>query len=287
MLGDTDWGSVSFQLRPEISGAAFNSIKGNLGGLRPGLLDKDPTTEFFWHFDGESYSSRLVGPVPVDNIALLMDSFDIPTIVDSQSGKLVFDLAWPDQPWNISRENIDGTFKIELNEGSFYKSPSGAGAALKVVSLFNFANWLKRLQLDFSDVTNQNLAYHHLNAEVRFGQGVASFSQPLQMQMPSGRMSMAGNFDMVNETVDGKLVATLPVATNLPWVVALLGGLPAAAGVYITGKLVEKQVDQMSSISYNLAGPWADIEVTVDKIFAEELKRVEIDKVETTGSRNE
>ena len=287
MLGDTDWGSVSFQLRPEISGAAFNSIKGNLGGLRPGLLDKDPTTEFFWHFDGESYSSRLVGPVPVDNIALLMDSFDIPTIVDSQSGELVFDLAWPDQPWNISRENINGTFKIELNEGSFYKSPSGAGAALKVVSLFNFANWLKRLQLDFSDVTNQNLAYHHLNAEVRFGQGVASFSQPLQMKMPSGRMSMAGNFDMVNETVDGKLVATLPVATNLPWVVALLGGLPAAAGVYLTGKLVEKQVDQMSSISYNLAGPWADIEVTVDKIFAEELKRVEIDKVETTGSRNE
>jgi uncharacterized protein YhdP len=100
-------------------------------------------------------------------------------------------------------------------------------------------------------------------------------------------MSMAGNFDMVNETVDGKLVATLPVATNLPWVVALLGGLPAAAGVYITGKLVEKQVDQMSSISYNLAGPWADIEVTVDKIFAEELKTVEIDKVETTGSKNE
>lgn len=286
-LGDKDWGSVSFQLRPEISGAAFNAIKGNLAGLRPGLLDKDPATEFFWRFDGKSYSSRLVGPVPVDNIGLLMDSFDLPTIVDSQSGKLVFDLAWPDQPWNISRENIDGIFKIELNEGSFYKSPGGAGAALKVVSLFNFANWLKRLQLDFSDVTNQNLAYHHLDAEVKFGQGVASFSKPLQMEMPSGRMSMAGNFDLVNETVDGKLVATLPVATNLPWVVALLGGLPAAAGVYVTGKLVEKQVDRMSSISYNLLGPWADIEVKVDKIFAEELKTIEADKVETTESNNE
>ena len=286
-LGDTDWGSISFQLRPEISGAAFNAIKGNLAGLLPGLLDNDPATEFFWHFDGENYSSRLVGPVPVDNIALLMDSFDIPTIVDSQSGRLVFDLAWPDQPWNISRENIDGTFKIELNDGSFYKSPGGAGAALKVISLFNFANWLKRLQLDFSDVTNQNLAYHRLDAEVKFWQGVASFSQPLQMKMPSGRMSMAGNFDLVNETVDGKLVATLPVATNLPWVVALLGGLPAAAGVYITGKLVEKQVDRMSSISYNFEGPWADIEVKVDQIFAEELIIVETDNGETTGSKNE
>ena len=286
-LGGKDWGSVSFQLRPEISGAAFNSIKGNLVGLSPGLLDQDPATEFFWRFDGESYSSRLVGPVSVDNIGLLLNSFDIPAIVDSQSGKFVFDLAWPDQPWNIRRENINGDFKVQLNEGSFYKSTGGAGAALKLVSLFNFANWLKRLQLDFSDVTNQNLPYHRLDAEVRFEQGVASFRQPLQMKMPSGRMSMTGTFDLVNETVDGTLVATLPVATNLPWVVALLGGLPAAAGVYVTGKLVKKQVDRMSSISYNLSGPWADIEVTVDKIFAEELKSIETNASDAKGSGNE
>ena len=49
--------------------------------------------------------------------------------------------------------------------------------------------------------------------------------------MPSGRMSLAGDFNLLAETADAKLVATLPVATNLPWVVALLGGIPAAAGV--------------------------------------------------------
>jgi uncharacterized protein YhdP len=92
------------------------------------------------------------------------------------------------------------------------------------------------------------------------------------MNMPSGRMSMAGDFDLVNETVDTRLVATLPVATNLPWVVALMGGLPAAAGVFVTSKLVEKQVDRLSSISYDVTGPWDDITVAVDKIFAAELK---------------
>jgi uncharacterized protein YhdP len=85
-------------------------------------------------------------------------------------------------------------------------------------------------------------------------------------------MTMAGDFDLVNETVDARLVATLPVATNLPWVVALMGGLPAAAGVFVTSKLVEKQVDRLSSISYDVTGPWDDITVAVDKIFAAELK---------------
>ncbi|MGB2451100.1 MAG: AsmA-like C-terminal region-containing protein, partial [Porticoccaceae bacterium] len=77
---------------------------------------------------------------------------------------------------------------------------------------------------------------------------------------------------------DAQLVATLPVATNLPWVVALMGGLPAAAGVYVTSKLVEKQVDRLSSISYKVSGPWDDVEVAVDKIFAAELKNVQEDE---------
>ena len=71
--------------------------------------------------------------------------------------------------------------------------------------------------------------------------------------------------------MEGRLVATLPVATNLPWVAAIVGGLPAAAGVYLTSKLVEEQVDRLSSISYTIAGDWDDVEVRVDQIFAESL----------------
>ena len=208
----------------------------------------------------------------MDNIGdFLASGLDIPRIVDSQSGRMIFDLAWDDQPWKISRENISGDFAIKLKDGSFYKSPGGSGAALKMVSLVNFANWLRRLKLDFSDVVGQNLAYNSLHGTLHFENGIASLRDPLRMNMPSGRMSMAGDFDMLNEQVDGRLVATLPVATNLPWVVALMGGLPAAAGVYVTSKLVEKQVDRLSSISYEISGSLDDIDVEVDRIFAPDL----------------
>ncbi|MDG1818592.1 MAG: AsmA-like C-terminal region-containing protein [Porticoccaceae bacterium] len=273
IIGEDNWGSLSFDLRPEVSGAAFSQIKGNLFGLKPGAFENQPSTEFFWQFDGNRYASRLVGPVGIDNIGdFLSSGLGIPKIVDSQSGRFVFDLAWQDQPWKISRENISGEFAVELREGSFYKSPGGSGAALKMVSLVNFANWLRRLKLDFSDVVGQNLAYNKLNGTLHFDQGVASLRDPLRMKMPSGRMSMAGDFDLLNEQVDGRLVATLPVATNLPWVVALMGGLPAAAGVYVTSKLVEKQVDRLSSISYKLSGSWDDVDVEVDRIFAPDLE---------------
>ena len=271
-IGDKLWGSLAFQLRPDDVGATFQHIKGNFFGLKPSMFGDQEPTEFFWGFDGVTYSSRLTGPVGVDNLYDVFNGFDLAPVADSESGKFVFDLAWQDQPWNVSKENITGNFQIELNNGDFYRSPGGAGAALKLVSLFNFANWLKRLQLDFSDVVGQNLAYNNLQGTIYFDQGNAVFLDPLKMKMPSGRMSMAGTFNLIDETADAQLVATLPVATNLPWVVALLGGVPAAAGVYITSKIVQKQVDRLSSISYELTGPWDDINITVDKIFASELE---------------
>ena len=272
-MGADEWGSIAFKLRPEVSGASFGQIRGDLLGLQPGLFGDQPGTEFFWGFDGTDYSSRLIGPVGIGNIeAFLSSGLNVPKIVDSESGRFVFDLAWQDQPWKISRDNLSGEFQIKLEEGSFYRSTGGAGAALKMVSLVNFANWLRRLKLDFSDVTGQDLSYNKLSGTLAFDQGVASFKRPLRMDMPSGRMSMGGDFDLLNEQVDARLVATLPVATNLPWVVALLGGLPAAAGVYVTSKLVEKQVDRLSSISYKLTGSWDDVEVSVDRIFAADLR---------------
>ena len=39
----------------------------------------------------------------------------------------------------------------------------------------------------------------------------------------------------------------------------------------MTSKLVEEQVDRLSSISYTIAGDWDDVEVRVDQIFAESL----------------
>ena len=271
-IGEELWGSLAFQLRPNDLGAAFKKIKGNFLGLQPGMVDDQKSADFFWGFDGVTYTSRLTGPVSVGNIYDVFSGFKVTPVADSESGKFVFDLAWQDQPWKINRENITGNFQINLNNGSFYRSPGGAGAALKLVSLFNFANWLKRLQLDFSDVVGQNLPYNNLQGTIHFDQGNASLLDPLKMKMPSGRMSMAGTFNLLDETAEAKLVATLPVATNLPWVVALLGGVPAAAGVYITSKIVSKQVDRLSSISYQLNGPWDDINISVDEIFASELE---------------
>jgi uncharacterized protein (TIGR02099 family) len=270
-LAAKDLGSVSFQIRPEVSGVSFNNISGNIFGLKPGAFIAEAPTDFFWGYNGEEHLSKLVGPIGLDNIGHFFDAMGMPPVVDSKSGRLDADMMWQDVPWAVNKSNLEGELKLSLSEGSFYKDSGGAGTALKLVSLFNFANWLRRLKLDFSDVVGKNLAYNRLNGMLSFDRGTLSMEQPLKMKMPSGRMSIAGDFNMLDETADAQLVATLPVTTNLPWLAGVAGGLPAALGVYVTSKLVEKQVDRLSSISYDLEGSWDNIKVSVDKIFAADL----------------
>ena len=42
--------ALSFELRPEPSGASFNNISGNIFGLSPGMFFEAPA-EFFWGYD--------------------------------------------------------------------------------------------------------------------------------------------------------------------------------------------------------------------------------------------
>ena len=79
--------------------------------------------------------------------------------------------------------------------------------------------------------------------------------------------TFSGVADVEQRSLDGELVATLPVADNLPWVAALAAGLPVAAGVYVVSKLLQKQVNQLSSAVYSISGNWDDPQVEFAHIF--------------------
>ncbi|MEZ5502671.1 MAG: AsmA-like C-terminal region-containing protein [Halioglobus sp.] len=81
---------------------------------------------------------------------------------------------------------------------------------------------------------------------------------------------------MASRRLDGELVATLPVASNLPWIAALAASLPVAAGVYVVSKVFDKQMTRLSSAVYTIGGTWNDPEVTFDRIFDDEAQGVSI-----------
>ena len=60
---------------------------------------------------------------------------------------------------------------------------------------------------------------------------------------------------------------TLPLVDNIPWVAALAGGLPIAAGTYLVSKVFEEQMNQLSSGVYSVSGDLNDPQVIFERVF--------------------
>ena len=67
--------------------------------------------------------------------------------------------------------------------------------------------------------------------------------------------------------IDGELVVTLPLVENIPWVAALVGGIPVAAGAYLVSKVFEDQFLSLSSGVYSVKGNLGAPEVKFIRIF--------------------
>lgn len=263
-LGEQELGSLAFLSSSTTGGVRFDTIRGTLRGIavEGGVLE--------WVLEGERHHSRFSAALMVEDFADTLEKWQLPRVIDSKEAAFQVELQWPARPWEIAAPLLDGYIGIDLDGGQFYRATGApTNTFLRLVSLFNFDTWLRRLRFDFSDLFNQGVSFDHLRGGLAFSGGLVQFDEPIVATMPSGRIRLLGSADMVDEQLDARLVATLPVGTNLPWVAAVLGGLPAAAGVYLTGKLFKRQVDQLSSLSYRVTGSWDDPELAVDKIFSD------------------
>ena len=285
-IGERRFGEANLLMKPQENGVKISGINANLLGLQLG--DPEHETSLEWTVENNRHHTKFDGLLRADDIGEVMKAWQLPPILDSKQAHFFAELDWQGRPWDISHITMSGAMSLHLEKGRFYKSPTGAANALiRLVGLFNFGNWVRRLQLDFSDLFEKGMSYDEMHGGLVFDHGKLTFDAPMVVKLPSGRIKMEGSANLISEQIDAELVTTLPVGTNLPWVAAAVGGLPAAAGVYITSKLFKKQVDKLSSISYSIEGPWGDPEIEVQKIFSDSTSSSKKSKSSSKKSKSQ
>src|SRR5690606_28521404 len=272
--GDENFGDLSFRMRPIAQGVRFDRLSGHLRGIRLQSSAKSPTT-LIWKKNADLHTTRFKGRLQVDDIADVLERWGFEKAISSRSGFLDADVYWQGAPDAIALKNLDGEAMLGLSDGQFLKASGSTSGTLKMVGVFNFANLLRRLQLDFSDLYKEGVSFDRIDAHIALNDGVFNTRKPIEISSPSSRFRMSGRLDFNTEQTHMELVATLPIASNLPWVAALAGGLPAAAGVYLASKLFHEQVDHFSSAVYEIRGSWREPEVKFRRVFDDELPATE------------
>ena len=214
--------------------------------------------------------SRVSGGILVDNLGGVLEAFGYESVLNTQSGRADFDLKWPGGPDQFGFAGTDGQLQIRLNDGKFLKASAGAQGALKVITILNFADIVSRLSL--TQLFESGVPFDQLAIDATADLGLINIDK-MNMESSASRFQFSGQANLLDESLDGRLIATLPVASNLPWLAALTGGLPAAAGVYVISKIFEKQVDKFSSAVYSVKGTWQEPKLAFDKLFDTKLPK--------------
>jgi len=271
MMDDKNYGNWSLQLRPNSKGVVIDNIRGSVRSLTISAAD-DPLdgAKLIWQNTPEGVQTRFIGSLSAGNIAEVLRAWERPDTLESRSANFRTDLFWQGSPQDFKLINLGGEMSIVIEKGSFKREGSAGEGVLRLMSLLNFDTLARRMQLDFSDLYKSGLAYDEIRGKVRFNQGTLLFEEPLLVRTASSRLQMAGTINLRDETINTRLVATLPVAGNLTFFAALATGLPAAAGVYLVSKLFKKQVDQATSISYTITGGWDNPIMSFDRLFESE-----------------
>ncbi|WP_110643573.1 AsmA-like C-terminal region-containing protein [Salinicola sp. CPA57] len=170
-------------------------------------------------------------------------------------------LSWPGAPWQFALPLSTGRVQATLGKGRLRQIHS-SGA--KLVGLFNLDNILRRLQLDFSDVTSGGTSFNRLNGSATLYNGRLQTEGPIVIDGTATRFTLAGSVDLNRQTMDQRLGITVPVSQNLPLVAIMAGAPQVGVGLFVFDQLFGRWLDRATQIYYRIEGPWSSPNINLE-----------------------
>ncbi|MCB1844195.1 MAG: hypothetical protein KDI09_14640, partial [Halioglobus sp.] len=261
-------GELSFTFVTTADSFSANALQGELAFAR---FDPEEPGRLTWG-RGDAGQTRLETQLVFDDLGATLETLGYQRILETEGGRVAAELSWPGAPTDFSLAGAAGTLQLAFGDGSFPEAPAGASGALRVVSILNLVDIVQRLSL--AHMFESGIPFDSLSAEVYLHAGTIEVSRA---EVSGGSsFQFSGVSDVAARSLAGELVATLPVAKNLPWVAALAASLPVAAGVFVVSKIFDKQMNRLSSGVYRIEGTWDDPQVSFDRIFDDSTELPEL-----------
>lgn len=209
--------------------------------------------------------SSLIFSVKGKDLSDVQNAFDIPVAVASSKAAMGLRLNWLGLPHEVDSKTLSGQVAIELEKGQFEQVQSVS--ALKLLSLFNFDSLVRRLQLDFSDLSGKGLSYDKVTGKVTLNKGIGVISEPIKVDGTATKFEMTGQIDFISEQFDQEMVVTLPVGETLPFA-AVLAGAPQIGGtIYIVQKVFGNLFEKFTRATYTIKGEWDKPKIELKRVF--------------------
>ncbi|MEI6543328.1 MAG: AsmA-like C-terminal region-containing protein, partial [Methylococcales bacterium] len=161
---------------------------------------------------------------------------------------------WGGAPHQFSLGELKGRLDIDFKNGRILGIEPGFGRVLGILAV---AQWVKRFQLDFSDVFGEGLSFSSIKGRFDLLGGLASTRDLIVDAVPA-KISIAGNADLVRETVDYSVNVVPKSADAVPVAGTIMGKLTDFIGLALTGK---DQQGFFFGSQYLVKGAWGNVQI--------------------------
>ena len=192
----------------------------------------------------------LTGNIKINNFGDVLEQFNYRDVLLNGTGNIMFAVNWR-EPGKFKLSNLNGNAKIDISRGVIKGIHQGLG---KIFSLLSIESIQRRLQLDFSDLSNNGLAFDKLTADFDFYSGMAS-TDKIFLEGPTARITLNGNVNLISKIIDMDMLVMPKVRAGLPVAAAVATGNPiVGAVVLVFDKTFGLKLDKMSRYNYKITG---------------------------------
>lgn len=239
-------GDVELELLSEPNGILIKKLNLNHRALHAALTGR-------WIREGQNEQTHLQGNLESSNFEEFLKTWDFAPSIQSNKAQAEINLNWNGSPADVELKNMRGDLEIELSKGSLLNiEPGGANRLFGLLSLNTLA---RRLTLDFSDLYKKGLSFDTIRGNFRLEDGNA-YTCDTELRGPSTRMVLQGRTGLVAKDYEQVASVSAKLTDTVPSVIVGIINPIAGAATWFGSQILEKQLDNVTSVGYEITGSW-------------------------------
>lgn len=243
----TDFGQLIVETERISDGIRFRHIE-----LANGAQKLQLTGD--WKARGLRSATHLEGRLDMPQASRTLAQLEITKDFAETSGLVDFKLDWSSAPYQFALADLRGRVDVDLKNGRILSIEPGFG---RVLGMLAVAQWLKRIQLDFSDVYGEGMTFNSITGHFDLVNGKA-ITKDLIVDAVPAKITITGESDLVNRTGEHIINVTPKSADALPIAGTIMGKIMALVGQTLTGK---NQEGFFFGSQYLVKGAWSNAQI--------------------------
>ncbi|WP_262964472.1 YhdP family protein [Methylobacter psychrophilus] len=242
-----DLGQLSVITERIANGIAFKRIE-LTGNDQKLVLSGD------WKIKGKQSETRIQGKLNMPRVGQLLSKLGVTKNFRETTAIVDFTGMWNAAPYQFSLMALQGKIDVNLKGGRILGIEPGFG---RVLGMLAMAQWIKRLQLDFSDVYEEGLAFNSINGHFDLLKGKA-ITDNLVIDAISAKITLTGETDFINKSLDQIVNVAPKSADAVPIAGTIMGKVADIIGRTLTGK---DQDGFFFGSQYLVKGDWENAQI--------------------------